>query len=267
MPDSIYHQITAGWPKGDIALFPEESFHYYESTGSTNDDVLKILKTQGGGDFTLVVADFQDAGRGRRGDRWEAAMGRNLLFSLAVRLGENRAHWTRLPMETAVAVGEAVEAVLDSEMKISAKWPNDIYLQDRKLAGILVETVLTPEPFGIVGVGLNVNMRKEEIGGDLKEIAISLYEVLGCESSRWFILGLFLRAMIRLKTNKDTKFIEILTWLRERDYLKGKSLVVHTGNRTVEGKGAGLGPAGELLVATPTGRLETIVSAEKIWAC
>ncbi|MAS92234.1 MAG: biotin--[acetyl-CoA-carboxylase] ligase [Verrucomicrobiales bacterium] len=267
MGKPIYLQMTENWTAEERSYFPESSFHHLSATGSTNDDLSKLLKDGDGGNFTLVVADFQDSGRGRRGDRWEAAAGRNLLFSVAIALGENREHWTRIPLETAMVVGEALESVLEPGTRIEAKWPNDIFLQGRKLGGILVETILNPGPYAIIGVGLNINVRREEIPAELHDIAISLYEVLECESSRWYILELIMRNWIELKTNKDANFEEVIDWLRNRDFLKGKPMHVQMSNGEIQGKGAGFGDRGELLVEIPNGEVKSIVSAEKISLC
>lgn len=267
MPDSAYEQITAGWAKSEREKLPESTFRHRPVTGSTNDDVLEFVRSGQGGEFTLAVADYQETGRGRRGDRWEALPGKNLLFSFALKLGENRADWPRVPLITARIVGSAIESIVGGNLKVEAKWPNDLLVDGRKLAGILVETTLTPKPYAVIGVGINVNMRSSELPAELQGIAISLYDVLGCESSRWFLLGLIMREFVGMETNKSINFAEVLEWLSERDYLLGREMRVQTGSIELNGWGAGLGPSGELLLDTERDGRKPIISAEKILLC
>jgi len=267
MSDSIYHEIVTGWREDDRARFSSAQFEFHESTGSTNDDLLEKLRRGEAGPFHLIVADSQTKGRGRRGDRWEGGDGRNLLFSLALQLGPEREKWSRLPHVAAYVVGSAVESILPPGNQIAAKWPNDLFGDGRKMAGILVETTLTPQPFAVVGIGLNVNLRLADLPPELHDISTSLYEVLGCESNRWFVLGLILQGFLREYPNIDTNFTDILDWIAPRDFLAGKNLRVVTGNKTIEGYAIGTGKGGELLVRDADNHVHHIISAEKIEVC
>ena len=84
MVERIHSEIVRGWPEADLARFPVDRFRHLEETGSTNDDLLARARSGGVSPYDLVAAEFQTRGRGRRGDRWEATPGRNLLFSLAL---------------------------------------------------------------------------------------------------------------------------------------------------------------------------------------
>jgi len=267
MSDRYYELLVAGWPEADRERFPRGSFHFTPVTGSTSDDLL--ARVQGGESrpFELIAADRQEKGRGRRGDRWEAPEGRNLLFSVALPLDGERNAWTRLPHVVAWVVGRAVESILSSGTRLQAKWPNDLLYDGRKLAGILVETVVRPEPWAVVGVGLNVNVRREEFPGDLEESATSLYEMLSCESSRWYLLGLMMRSLLESYPACLSEFDPVLAWASERSFLTGKGLRVEMPTRSLEGFGLGLGEDGELLLERESGTVERVYSAEKIWVC
>lgn len=267
MSDSIYREIVAGWREEELEQFPSAQFEFRKSTGSTNDDLVEKLRAGEAGHFHLIVADSQTKGRGRRGDRWEGGDGRNLLFSLALQLGPESGKWSRLPHLAARVVGSAVESILPPGNQIAAKWPNDLLCDGRKLAGILVETTHTPGPFAVVGIGLNVNLRIADLPPELHEIGTSLYEVLGCESNRWFVLGLILQGFLREYPNIDTNFTEILDWISPRDFLAGKNLRIVTANKTVEGCAIGTGEGGELLVRDAEDHLHRIISCEKIEVC
>ncbi len=264
MSERIHAEIVRGWSEEDRSRFPVERFHHLGETGSTNDDLLARARAGSACPYDLISADFQTRGRGRRGDRWEATPGRNLLFSLALRLEGDRQLWPRLPHLTAWIVGSSVESILGPGYRLQAKWPNDLLHEGRKLAGILVEIVLAPEPYAIVGIGLNVNLRTEELPPDLRPIATSLYELLGCESSRWFLLGQIVQGFLHHFPEKTADFAPVLDWIRPRDFLVGQWLSVRSGREWFDGCAQGVGDDGELLLETSAGELVKIVSAEEI---
>jgi BirA family biotin operon repressor/biotin-[acetyl-CoA-carboxylase] ligase len=264
MSERIHAEIVRGWSGEDLSRFPVERFRHFEETGSTNDDLLALARSGNACPYDLISADFQSRGRGRRGDRWEATPARNLLFSLALPLDGDRQLWPRLPHLTAWIVGSTVESILGPGYRLQAKWPNDLLHEGRKLAGILVETVLAPQPYAVVGIGLNVNLRHEELPPELRPIATSLYELIGCESSRWYLLGQIVRGFLRHFPEKTADFSPVLDWIRARDFLVGQALSVRSGRDWFEGVARGLGEDGELLLETAAGESIRIVSAEEI---
>ena len=130
---------------------------WLEETGSTNSWLSEnehSLETN-----TAVAARRQTAGRGQRGNSWESEPGSNLTLSLLLRPeGIHVARSFCLSEAVAVAVAETVEAIAPG-IKVAIKWPNDIYVNDSKIAGILIENVISGSAISrsIVGVGLNVN--------------------------------------------------------------------------------------------------------------
>lgn len=128
--------------------------------------------------ITVVVADYQSAGKGQGTNTWESEKGKNLLFSILV-------HPTTLPIERQYILSEAAalsyKEVLDAYTEdISVKWPNDIYWQDRKVSGTLIETSLSKGVFKdfIIGTGINVNQK--EFRSDAPN-PVSLYQITGRE--------------------------------------------------------------------------------------
>lgn len=137
--------------------------HVVGETGSTNADV-KAAAQAGARPAYVVVAEHQKAGRGRLGRSWETVPGAALTFSALVRPeGTPDARWGWLPLLTGVAVAEAVRSATGLDARL--KWPNDVLAPDgRKLAGILVERVDTPDgPAAVVGIGLNVSTTEAEL--------------------------------------------------------------------------------------------------------
>jgi len=267
MSEAVYREIVAGWKAEHRALFAFEQLDYREVTGSTNDDLLAKLRGGSADHFHLVVADSQTKGRGRRGDHWEGGRGCNLLFSLSLELGPNRDQWSRLPHVAAYVVGSAVESIFPPGDRIEAKWPNDLLCNGRKMAGILVETTLSPKPYAVIGIGLNVNLRLDDLPSELRQTSTSLYEVLGCESNRWFVLGLILQGFLEIYPNIPTSFDDVLDWIAPRDYLRGKHVRVITAKENVEGVATGIGRGGELLLHDSDEQTHRIISSEKIEVC
>ncbi len=264
MLEKIHAEIVRGWPRENLDRFPLQNCIHRVETGSTNDDLLQLVRSGAAGPFTLVATDHQTGGRGRRGDRWESPPGRNLLFSIALPLETDRCYWTRLPLLTAAIVGSVVESVCGPGYRLQAKWPNDLLHEDRKLAGILVETVLLPRPCAVVGVGLNVNLRREELPPELREQAVSIYEMIGCESSRWFLLGLIVRGFLEQFPAGLEDFEPTLGWIRSRDPLNGRQLAIRRGQDWFRGIARGIGDSGELRIEDSEGRHHDIVSADEI---
>jgi BirA family biotin operon repressor/biotin-[acetyl-CoA-carboxylase] ligase len=142
---------------------------HFRVTDSTNERA-KELAMDGMPGGLVVTADEQSAGRGRRGNAWFAPPGSCLLYSALVRpFAADRS--PLLPLAVPVAVCEAAEAV--APVRCQVKWPNDIWIDERKVSGVLVEA-RPDEGWAVVGVGLNVAITEEQFPPDLRESAISL---------------------------------------------------------------------------------------------
>lgn len=115
------------------------------------------LAADGAPDGTAVVADEQRAGRGRRGRVWHAAPSEALLVSILLHPRMPPAMWPTLSLAAGVAVAEAVERT--AVLAVRLKWPNDVVVRGRKLAGILLESHVTAEPVLVAGIGVNVAQR------------------------------------------------------------------------------------------------------------
>jgi BirA family biotin operon repressor/biotin-[acetyl-CoA-carboxylase] ligase len=142
---------------------------HYRRTDSTNERA-KDLALAGAPGGLLVTADEQTAGRGRRGNPWFAPPGSCLLYSALVRPFDAE-QAPLLPLSVPLAVCEGAEAV--APVRCQVKWPNDIWIDERKVAGVLVEA-RPDEGWAVVGVGLNVAIDDDEFPAELRETAISL---------------------------------------------------------------------------------------------
>jgi BirA family transcriptional regulator, biotin operon repressor / biotin---[acetyl-CoA-carboxylase] ligase len=133
-----------------------------EETGSTNTDVAARARA-GAAPGLVLVAEHQSGGRGRLDRAWTSPPRSGITVSLLVEpAGVPVERWPWLPLLAGVAVAEAVRRVADVDATV--KWPNDVLVEDRKLAGILSERIETPEAsLAVVGIGLNVTVRREEL--------------------------------------------------------------------------------------------------------
>ena len=131
MSDLTYESVSAALSESVKEKITTEHFLYHEETGSTNDDLLNRIRSGTAKHLDLIVADLQYQGRGRRGDRWEASSGRNLLFSIALKLEEPKEIWCRLPHLAACVLGSSVESVMTGEVRLQAKWPNDLLHKEK----------------------------------------------------------------------------------------------------------------------------------------
>jgi BirA family transcriptional regulator, biotin operon repressor / biotin---[acetyl-CoA-carboxylase] ligase len=167
------------------------SFAYEPVVGSTM-DLAREAGRAGAPHGHVVLADEQTAGRGRFGRRWVAPAGVNLTFTVLLR-PDLRA-LERLSMIAALGVAEGVRAACGVEPRF--KWPNDVQLEGRKLAGILIEAELQGDrpDFALVGIGLNVNLATAA-AAEIAAIAVSLRDVTGHAQEREGVLAAVLAAL------------------------------------------------------------------------
>ena len=137
---------------------------HYARIGSTNDEA-KALARAGAAQGTLVWADEQTEGRGRRGRTWQSPPG-NLYLSLVLRPGGPPARAAQLGFVTALALAESVEALTGPTLDLRCKWPNDLLANGRKLAGILLESEtsdIDAIDFVVIGAGANLASRPDDV--------------------------------------------------------------------------------------------------------
>jgi BirA family transcriptional regulator, biotin operon repressor / biotin---[acetyl-CoA-carboxylase] ligase len=144
---------------------------HFRRTDSTNTRA-RELAAGGAPHGTVVTAAEQTEGRGRQGRTWTAPPGKALLYSTIVRPLEQR--HTMLPLAVPLAVCDAAEELAPG-VECGVKWPNDIWLEGRKLAGVLIEA-RPQDGWAVIGVGLNLTITLEEFPPDLRDTAISLYD-------------------------------------------------------------------------------------------
>lgn len=242
------------------------SIHVQDEVESTNDAVLSFPLREGPGG-TALFAESQSMGRGRRGNPWigEPA-GANLLFSCALRpVGLPVRRWSRLTHGTSLAMKRVLESF--PTLRPQVKWPNDVYLNGRKVAGILVESEVrenAESAVAVIGVGLNVNVSAEDIPEALKTVATSLR----VETQTWFdrerLAGDFLDALTEVMEILPHSFGAVLEELKLSHYLLNRSVRARLGGTVREGRAVDLGPEGELILETGGGERLILTSADEV---
>jgi BirA family biotin operon repressor/biotin-[acetyl-CoA-carboxylase] ligase len=212
---------------------------HLRETASTNNRA-RALAAAGAPHGTLVTAGAQTAGRGRQGRTWSAPPGQALLCSLLLRNYD-----PLLPLRAGLAVADVAG---DTAL---VKWPNDVLLDDRKLAGILVEA-RPVDGWAVLGIGINVAVVPSALPPELRDRAATLGRAPSAlESTLRELLG-------RLAARLDEPAGASLDALRARDALRGRPVRWSGG----AGTGAGIDDAGSLLVRLSDGSVRTLDAGE-----
>jgi BirA family biotin operon repressor/biotin-[acetyl-CoA-carboxylase] ligase len=252
-PDSIR--------SGLATRFVGQTVHYWPAVGSTNDE-LKRLAEAGAPEGTLALADEQTAGRGRlRGRTWVAPARSSLLMSLLFRPAWLAPTQTgQLTMLCALAAADAVAEV--AGLQPGLKWPNDLLLDGKKLAGVLTELSFAGDKlaWAVVGVGLNVNA---DFAGqaDLAATATSLSMAVGRPVSRLRLLHAYLAGVEARYEALRTGRSPHREWAARLATL-GQAVAVHAPDGVYQGIAEGVDEAGALLLRQSSGEVVRILAGD-----
>lgn len=234
---------------------------YYPSVGSTN-DVARTLAESGAQEGTVVVADEQVLGRGRRGRRWLAPAGTCLLFSLLLRPPLAPHQCSRLTMACSLALAESVES--HTGLVIGLKWPNDLLVQERKVGGVLTELGIeeTRLAYAVVGIGINVNLdfTAPEVAF-LEEKATSLSRELGVRVAREPLLGCILNRLEARYLALCDGWLPYQEW-KARLVTLHRHVVVSSRGSELEGWAEDVDHDGVLLLRVKDGRVVRVLAGD-----
>ncbi|MFR3211724.1 biotin--[acetyl-CoA-carboxylase] ligase [Anaerotignum sp.] len=238
-----------------------QSIYFYEETDTTNNRA-RELALEGAPEGTLVVAEKQTAGRGRRGKVWESPLGTGIWMSLVLRPQIMPAEASVLTLLCGLATAEAIEA--ETGLSASIKWPNDILINGKKAVGILTEMdcEMSEVHFVIPGIGINVNTAS--FPPEIADIATSLYLECGKTVSRRRLVH---KVLERLEEHYETflrtgSFTAMLEDYRKHCITLGKEVHV-LGREPFFAEALDITPEGELLVRrADNGKEEVVFSGE-----
>ena len=225
---------------------------HFDEIDSTNTQLAAAARA-GAPDGTVYWADFQSAGRGRLDRVWEAPPGSCLMASVLLRepgVGEDRLHGV-----TSVVALSLLQALEELDIAgVSMKWPNDLVVGERKLAGVLAELVEAP-PHTTVVVGFGVNVT---YAGPAEAKATSLEQISGTPIDRASLLDAMLSRLAenRLLMRDDAGWLELTRLVEAHCSTIGQEVSVELGDQQVVGIACGLSPQGHLLVENDDGVVE-----------
>ena len=234
----------------------------FQETTSTNDVVEKLAR-DGVSEGVVVFAESQTRGRGRLGRKWISPARKGLWFSVLLRPRLRPQETTQLTVAAATALRRAINA--QTGLKPEIKWPNDILIHGKKVAGILTElsAELDRVKYVILGMGVDVNVSGMEFPADLKKIATSLKVESGKTVSRPELAIAILHELDRDYTLVCAgKFAQIADEWESHCSTLGHRVAVQTGVRDIRGLAESLAEDGALLLRTEHGHLERIVGGD-----
>lgn len=234
--------------------FLRGSEHHLE-IASTNDRALELCVDAELPVPFLVIADRQTSGRGRGANRWWSSDGA-ILFSVIVHAAEYglpEARWPQISLTVGAAVCQTLQNLLGGVTTVGLKWPNDVWLNGRKAAGILVEVPSARRGRVVIGVGLNVNNSFADAPPELRPLATSLRDETGIETDRHEVLVGLLRQFdedLRSLAASDRSLTE--RW-QSLCVLRGRTVSLDQGQHQVSGRCLGIADDGTLRLQTESG--------------
>ena len=249
----------------DAASLNDESLPWHvtvlDEVGSTSDWLKQRAAELPLG--SVVFTESQTAGRGRRENRWIAPRGKDLMFSLLLRPEAAFEQWPRITTLAALAICKAIEAELPLQPHI--KWPNDIYLSDRKVSGLLAETVSTRDGMLLVlGIGLNVNTREFSPGIVATSLLSELPTTPLGELDRNSLANRVLESLHAEFQRIGDDFSSAIAEVRPRSWLLGRQIRAKAPQGEVFGRVLDLNEEGHLILEFPDGNTHTLTSADEV---
>ncbi len=247
--------------KGLKTRLVAEQIHYLKITDSTNTAAMDLAK-KGAQDGTLIVAEEQTRGRGRLGREWLSAPYSSLIMSLIFKPDIEPSQLYYITMLSSIAVVNAVKKI--AGISAGIKWPNDIYIKNKKVAGILTELYLNKESetIVVVGLGLNVNF-DTSIYPEIREIATSMSIETDTEIPRVRLLQKILEEIERgYNFLKNHKYKQIRDEWNDKSMILGKKVKIIEEDAIKEGLAEYIDEEGSLIIINKNGKREKIVCGD-----
>jgi BirA family biotin operon repressor/biotin-[acetyl-CoA-carboxylase] ligase len=241
-----------GFPRAEVTLL--------ETTGSTNDEA-RTAAASGASHGAVFVADAQSRGRGRGAHVWYSPARENIYLSLLLRTEVSARVLPPVTLVVGLAVAGVVERVLGRTCAL--KWPNDVLVGTRKLAGVLVEAQLRGAAVTALIVGVGLNVHAAQFPDELANKATSLRLEGAAEMDRSLLVADLVSAIVSTVNEFARRGLQpFLPQLRARDALRGRPVQVEG----LEGQGEGFDDEGRLLVRDASGIRHSVVSGEVLVA-
>lgn len=238
-----------------------KNIHFFKEVDSTN-DVARELADEDAEEGTLVIAESQRSGKGRRGKRWISPSG-GVWMTIILRPDIEPPKAPQLTLVTGVAVAETLNQ--ECGLDVGIKWPNDILIGDKKVCGILTEVKadMGKVDYVLVGIGIDLNVDLNIFPPELRGGATSLKAELDREIMGAELVATFLKNFeIYYGEFKQGKFREILNRWRKLSKTVGNYVEVHKKGGPIYGEAVGINKDGKLILELDDGTLRKIISGE-----
>jgi len=238
-----------------------KEIHYFREVNSTN-EVAKKLAREGAPEGTIVIAESQSMGKGRRGKKWISPLG-GAWMSIVLRPNTLP---VKAPQLTFIAGVAAAQTIKDEYgLEVGIKWPNDVLIQNKKVCGILTEinTEKDAIDYIITGIGIDANIDMNLLPPELRETTTSIKSELDRDISRMILVQKFLGNFeIMYDEFNKGDFRHILNKWREFSKTIGSKVEIRKGTEIVKGEAVGVNNKGALILELKDGTLRKIISGE-----
>ena len=238
--------------------------HYFPQIDSTNSHASR-LAAQGAPEGEIVLADTQSQGRGRLGRRWVSPPQANLYLSIILRPRLAPVHAPQITLMAAVALADTIGSFVSARPAI--KWPNDILLQGKKVAGILTELSCAGDcvDFVILGMGVNINFLPNEMPADIRERATSLFAVMQEKVSREAVLRRLIHDLDRCYGELEEFGFDALAPRWEAYFgFRGRRVRIELLDQVLLGRAKGIDRDGALIIESDDGGLQRVLAGDVI---
>lgn len=246
--------LNSPWIQSQLSntnLLDGFEWRYQLLTESTNADVLQLFESSR--KPSIAIAEMQTGGRGRRGRKWISAFAKNIISSIGMPKLIAGCNPGLLSIVTGLALIQALENSAISGVQL--KWPNDLYYQNKKLGGILIESKMSvnQEYFFAIGFGINVMMSAEDMSA-IPQPVTSVELIADNPVSRDTLLAEAIQQVVKAIRDFDqSSAAKIVDSFLARDAFKNQTICVNSGTDSIDGKNLGINDDGQLMVETAQG--------------
>ena len=255
MEDQILSHLSPAYPWREL-------LHFFPTIDSTNDHIRSLARS-GAPHGTVVIADHQTGGHGRRGRSFHSPEGMGIYMSILLRPQCTPAELLHLTCAAAVAMCDAVEA--SAGFRPGIKWTNDLVSGKRKLGGILTELGFNGSgqlDYAIIGIGINCRQQLPDFPEEIRGIAGSLSMVAGREIHRPAVAAAMMEALHSMSAGLLCRKVDMLKRYRADCITLGKDVMLVRGEQTRYGHAIGIDGEGALIVRFADGSVEPVNSGE-----
>lgn len=232
----------------------------YDEVSSTN-TILKEMAENGAAEGTVIIANSQTEGRGRVGKKFFSPKNTGLYLSILLKPNINPEDAWKLTCASAVAVARAIEEISDVDAKI--KWVNDIFINNKKVSGILTESKINPDTnkldYAIVGIGINLCKPAGGFPNELKEIATAVFDSSNMANQRQSLIDCLLDNFLKIYTSNEDAFINEYV---NRSIVLGKKITFSKGDALEIARAIDIDSQCRLIVEDKDGNIMTLSFGE-----